>query len=102
MQARLADLGLLDLVLQAAPAADVVQADDRDRDQRRQDHEELQHLVVDRRGQAAERDVGGDDDRRDDDADDDRPAQQELQDERERVEVHAGDQDRGDRERRTS
>ena len=33
------------------------------------DHEELQHLVVDRRGQAAERDVdehdrGGDDDRR--------------------------------------
>ena len=33
-----------------------------------EDHEELQHLVVDRRGQAAERDVGEHDDRGDDDA----------------------------------
>ena len=99
MQAGPAHVRLLELVLQAGPAADLVQADEGDRDQRGEDHEELQHLVVDRRGQAAERDVDGDDDRRHDDADDDRPAQQEVQDQRERVEVHAGDQDRGERER---
>ena len=69
-------------------------ADDRERHQRREDHEELQHLVVDRRREAAERDVGEHDDRGDDDADDDRPAEQHLQDQRERVQVHAGDQDR--------
>ena len=49
--------GVDHLVLQPVPAADPDQAEDRQRHQRRQDHEELQHLVVDRRRQPAERDV---------------------------------------------
>ena len=99
VQPGLADVGLLDLLLQPVPAADVDQADDRQRQQRGDDHEELEHLVVDRRREAAEADVGGDDERRDDDADDDRPAEHQLEHQRQGVEVHAGDQDRRDRER---
>ena len=95
----LADVGLADLVLQPVPAADVDEADDRQRQQRGDDDEELEHLVVDRRRQAAEADVGRDDERRDDDADDDRPAEHQLEHEREGVQVHPGDQDRRDRER---
>ena len=57
-----------DLVLRPFQPPTSDEADDRDRDQRREDHEELQHLVVDRRREAAERDVDGDDERRDDDA----------------------------------
>ena len=85
--------------LQAVPAADVVQADDRQRDQRREDHEELQHLVVDRRGEAAERDVDEHDGGGDDDAEQDRPAEHQLEHERQRVQVHAGDQHGRERER---
>jgi hypothetical protein len=99
VETRLADGGLPDAVLQPVPPADVHQAHDRERDQRGDDDEELQHLVVDRRREATEADVGGDDERRDDDADDDRPAEHELEHQRERVEVHARDQDRRDRER---
>ncbi len=89
---------LVDLVLQAGPAADVVQRDDRQRHERGEDHEELQHLVVDRRGEAAERDVAEHDRGGDDDAEEDRPAEQDVQHERQRVEVHAGDQHGGEGE----
>ena len=85
-------------VHQPVPAADVDEADDHDRQQRRDDHEELQHLVVDRRREAAEADVDHDDHAGDDDADEQRPAEQQLEHERQRVEVHARDQHRGDRE----
>ena len=46
-----------DALLQAVPAAHAVQADQRQRQQRCDDHEELQHLVVDRGGEAADGDV---------------------------------------------
>ena len=55
------------LSLRPLAAADLVQADEGQRQQRRDDHEELQHLVVDRRRQATEGDVG-EHDRRGDDA----------------------------------
>ena len=86
-------------LLHAAPAADVVQPDQREREQRGEDDEELQHLVVDRRGEAAERDVGEHDRGGDDDPEQDRPAQQQLEHERQRVQVHARDQHGGERER---
>ncbi len=90
---------VIDLGLQAAPAADAVQPDDDQRDQPGDDHEELQHLVVDRAGQPAERDVGQHEQRRDGDRQPDRPADQRVDDQRQRVQVHAGDQHRGQRER---
>ena len=98
VQAGLAEVALADPVHQAVPAADVDEADDDDRQQRRDDHEELQHLVVDRRREAAEADVDHHDHARYDDADEQRPAEQQLEHERQRVEIHAGDQDRRERE----
>ncbi len=82
----------LDLVLQAAPAAHVVERDERQREQARDDDEELQDLVVDRRGQAAERDVDEHDRGGDDDRDRERPAEHQVDDQREREQVDAGDQ----------
>ena len=61
-----------------------------------QDHEELQHLVVDRRGEATEGDVGEHDRRADHDREPQRPAEQRLHDQREGVEVDAGDEHLGD------
>jgi hypothetical protein len=98
VQARLADVALLDAVGQAAPAADVDEADDHDRQQRRDDHEELEHLVVDGRRQPAEADVDHDDRAGDDDADEQRPAEQQLEHQGERIEVDARDQHGGERE----
>ena len=69
-----------------------LEADDRQRQQAGDDDEELQDLVVDRRGQPAERDVGEHDDRGDDDRTPSRPAEQRLDDQRQRVEVDAGDE----------
>ena len=100
VQAALLQRRALDLVLQAAPSAHVVQRDERQRQQRGDDDEELQDLVVDRRRQPAERDVGHDDERGDDDRGRDRPPEQQVHDEREREEVDAGDEHRGHRERR--
>ena len=85
-------------VLEAAPAADLVQSDDHERDESGDDHEELEHLVVDRAGQPAERDVGEDEGGGHDDRHPDRPADQRVDDESERVEVDAGDQDGSGRE----
>ena len=70
-----------------------------ERQQCRDDHEELQHLVVDRGAQAAEGDVGEHDRRGDQERDPQRPAQQRLDDRAEQVEVHAGDEQLRDRER---
>src|SRR4051812_4459705 len=94
----LAELALRDRVGEAVPAAERLEADDRHRHDGDDDHEELEHLVVDRRRQAAERDVDEYDRGGDDDADEDRPAEHQLQHEGERVEVHAGDEDRRDGE----
>lgn len=87
-----------DLVGQPVPAADAVEADQGERQQRRDDHEELQHLVVDRGAQPAEGDVGQHDHAGDDQRDPDRPAEQGVHDAGEQREVHAGDQQLGDRE----
>ena len=65
----------------------------------RDDDEELQDLVVDRGRQAAEGDVGEHDRGRDDQGDPQRPAEQRVDDAAEQVEVDAGDQQLGDRER---
>ena len=70
------------------------------RHQRGDDHEELQHLVVDRGAQAAERDVGQHHRRGDDQRDRQRPAEQRPDDRPEQEEVDAGDQQLRDRERR--
>ena len=72
--------GLGDLVGQAVPAADPVQAEQGERQQRGHDHEELQHLVVDRRRQPAERDVGEHHDRGHDQGDPEGPAEQRVHD----------------------
>ena len=71
------------------------QCDDDHRDQAEQDHEELHHLVVDGARQAAEQDVGQHEQRRDDDRHGQRDPEQRIQHRGERVQVHAGDQDRG-------
>ena len=84
--------------LQASPAADVRQADDHDRDEPGQDHEELQDLVVDRAGEAAERDIGQHKASCDDDGKPQRPAQQRLQDDPQSIEVDPGDEHSGDGE----
>jgi hypothetical protein len=90
-----------DLRLQAAPAADGVQPDDHQRDQAGDDHEELQDLVVDGAGQAAEGDVGQHEGRRDHDRQPDRPADQRVDDQGQRVEVDPGGQHGGERERQS-
>ena len=81
-----------DRLLQAAPASDPVQTDQGQGEQRGDDDEELQNLVVDRRGQAAEGDVGEDDDGGDDERHPQGPAQQALHDRAQQVEVDAGDE----------
>ena len=87
-----------DLLLEPTPAADPVQADDDERQQRGDDDEELQHLVVDRRRQATEGDVRQHDQRGDDERDPQRPAEQRVHDRAEQVEVDAGDEQLRDRE----
>ena len=84
--------------LQAGPAADVRQADDHDRDEPGQDHEELQDLVVDRAGEATERDIGQHKASCDDNRKPQRPAQQRLQDDPQGIEVDPGDEHSGDSE----
>jgi hypothetical protein len=69
-----------------------------ERQQGGDDHEELQDLVVDRRGQAAERGVGEDDARCSDRRDEERPAQQRVDDVGQQEEVDSGDEHLGDRE----
>lgn len=81
-----------DLVLEASVATDAVQADERQRQQRGNDDEELEDLVVDRRREATERDVGQDDHRRDDERHPQGPAEQGLHDRPEEEEVDAGDE----------
>lgn len=98
VQARLAEFGVGDRVHQAVPPADLDQADHRDRNEAGEDDEELEHLVVDRPGQAADGDVRQHDRRADHDRRPERPAEQRLHDEGQRVEVHAGDQHLGDGE----
>ena len=75
-----------------AEAADGADGHDRERDQAGEDDEELQHLAVDGRAEAAEADVDQDHRRRDDDAQDLRPAEQGVEDDREGVEVDARDE----------
>ena len=71
---------------------DVDQRHRHQRDQRGEDHEELEHLVVDRRGQPAERDVDEHDAGGDHDRGVDRPAQHQRQHQAEREQVDAADQ----------
>ena len=100
MQGGIAErLGVADAVLEPVHAAHRVQRHDRQRQQARDDHEELEHLVVDRRRQAAEGDVDQHDRGRHQDGDRHRPAQHQVDDQREREQVDAGDQDRRHRER---
>ncbi len=87
--------GLGDPVGQPVPAADPVQPDEGQRRQRRHDHEELQHLVVDRRAQPAEGDVGQHDRRGHDQREPQGPAEQRVDDRAEQVEVDAGDEQLG-------
>ena len=84
--------GLGDLVGQPVPAADAVQAQQGQREQGGDDDEELQDLVVDRRGQAAEGDVGQHDGGRHDEGDRERPSEQRVHDAAEQVEVDARDE----------
>ena len=56
-------------MLDSLPSADVAQADPDQRREARDDEEELQHLVVDGAGEAAEEDVAEHDDRAEDDGD---------------------------------
>ena len=87
-----------DLVGEAVPAADAVQADQRQRQQRGDDDEELQHLVVDRSTQATERDVRQHDRAGHDQRDPDGPAEQGVHDAGEQGEVDARDEELGDGE----
>ena len=89
----------LDPVLEPRPTAHGVQRDQRERYQRGTDHEELEHLVVDRRGQAAERDVDEHDRRGGQNRAADRPTEQQVDDQRQREQVDAADQHGGDRKR---
>ena len=70
-----------------------------ERQQRRHDHEELQHLVVDRRAQPTQGDVRQHDHRGDDQREVEVPAEQRLEDAAEQEQVDAGDQQLRDRER---
>ncbi len=85
-------------VAQTVPAADALQAEEGQGYERGEDDEELEDLVVDRRGEPADRDVREDEEPGDDDRDPLRPAQQRLHHDRQGVEVDAGDQDRGEGE----
>ena len=87
-----------DLLHQTGVAADPRQPGDGDRDEQRQDDEELQHLVVDRRGQPAEERVAQHHQRGHRDRDRLRPAEQRLEHQAERVQVDPRDQQRGQRE----
>ena len=87
-----------ELVLEPAPAVHAEQSDDDERHQPGDHDEELQHLVVDRSGQSAERDVDQDDEGGDHDRDTGRPTEQRLDHNRQRVEVDAGDQHASRRE----
>jgi hypothetical protein len=78
VEAGVAERRGLDLVGEAVDAADVVQADDRQRYEARHDDEELEDLVVDRRAQPAERDVDQHDRGRDHDRQVDRPPHQQV------------------------
>jgi hypothetical protein len=94
-----AQVAVAHAVGQAADAADVDQRHDHERHKRREDHEELEHLVVDRRRQPAERDVDEHDPGGQHDRGVDRPAQHQRQHQPEREQVDAADQDGRDRER---
>ncbi len=91
----LAAAGVGDPVDQPADAAHAVQADERQRQQRGHDDEELQDLVVDGRRQPAEGDVAEHHGRGHDERQPQRPAQQRLDDGGQQVEVDAGDEDLG-------
>jgi hypothetical protein len=67
-------------VLEPAPAADRLEPDDGQRHQAGQDDEELEDLVVDGRGEAAQGDVDEHERRRQHDRDRDRPAEQQADD----------------------
>jgi len=84
--------------LETGPPADRLQAQERERQEAEDDHEELQDLVVDRTGQAAEEGVPEHDRRRQDDADVDVPAQELLEQHPHGVHADAGGEDRHHRE----
>ena len=84
---------------EAVPAPHVLEAEQRERRQRGDDHEELEHLVVDRRRQPAEGDVGEHDRGGDDERDPQRPAEQRLDDRAEQEQVDARDEQLRDGER---
>jgi hypothetical protein len=88
----------LDLALETRDAAHSVQRHERERQQRGDDHEELQDLVVDRRGQPTQRDVDEHQRRRDEDREGHRPAEHQVDDQGQREQVDAGDEDGGEGE----
>src|SRR6185437_367082 len=85
--------------VELAPAPDFDQAQDRDQQRARPDQHELQHLVEDRRAQAAERNIYADGDGGHPDAEVDIPTQHHLHDQRHGVHVDARDQHGHDGER---
>ena len=87
--------GVYYLVLQAIPAADLDQPEYGQWNQRRHDHEELQHLVVDRGRKSAERDVAEHHEGRDDQRDPARPAEQRVDHRRQQEQVDTGDEHLG-------
>jgi len=98
MEAGRAERRSLDLLGQAVPAADLDQADHGHGDQAGQDHEELQHLVVDGSAESADRDVDEHKPCCHADREEERPAEQVLEDQGESVEVDPRNQHRGQRE----
>ena len=84
-----------DLAGQAVPAAHTVQADEGQGQQSRHDDEELEDLVVDRRGEPTHGDVGEDDDGRHDEPHPQGPSQQPVHDLAQQVQVDAGDEQLG-------
>jgi len=84
---------------EAAAPARVAEPEEAERREAGDDQEELKHLVVDRRRQAAERHVREHDRRREDDARVEVPAEQRLEETAHRVHRDARREDRHDRER---
>jgi len=85
-------------VLQTGPSAHRMQPDDHQRDQPGQDDEELQHLVVDRARQAAQRDVHQHEQRRGDHRNPDRPTDQSIDHQAEGKQIDARVEHRRQRE----
>ncbi len=86
---------------EAAPSSDVLESEEHQGEEAQDDQEELEDLVVDRRGQPAEEDVDQDDDGGDHDAEVEVPAEHQLEELREGIhrDPRRQDRHRGERDR---